>query len=156
MRYITKVRIVRAGLPIVVVLCCAVLGYDATRSMFAQTPAPAGISLIANQTAYTSGQPVTLYLKNASSKGITVLNKCPDEPLAVYRQAQGTWVQIHASTSSTKCHGAPHAYAIPAGKAVPIDYSDWPSLFEQPGTYRIVAPIEGFDGGPTVSFSVAP
>ncbi|SRR5581483_1450661 len=154
MRYITKVRIVRTALPVAVVVCSAFLGYDATRSMFAQTPPPADVSLVANQNAYAVGQDVTVYIKNASKKSVFVLNKCPGEPLAVYRQDQGKWVQLHASANSAKCAGAPRDYEIPSGRAVAVDYSDWPSLFSQPGTYRIVAPIESYEGGPTVRFSV--
>jgi len=154
MRYITKVRIIRAALPVAAVVCSAFLGYDATHSLFAQTPPPTNITMVANQNVYAAGQDVTVYIKNASSKSIFILNKCPSEPLAVYRQERGAWVQIHAAADSAKCAGAPRDYGIAVGHAVPVDYGAWPSLFAQPGTYRIVAPIESYDGGPTVSFTV--
>ena len=155
MRYITKVRIIRAALPVAAIVCSALLGYDATRSMFAQTPPPTNITMVANQNVYAPGQDVTVYIKNASQKSIFIPNKCPNEPLAVYRQEHGAWVQIHAAADSAKCAGAPRIYEIAAGRAVAVDYSDWPSLFSQSGTYRIVALLQSYDSGPTVSFTVA-
>lgn len=156
MRYITKVRIVRITLPIVVIGCCATLGYDATRSLFAQTPAPAGITLTTSQRSYTISQTVAVTLHNASPKSVFILNKCPGEPFVVYRQVRGAWVPVHDRADSAKCAGEPRDYEIPAGGSAPVDYSYWPRLFDQPGTYRIVAPIESYDSGPTVSFAVTP
>ncbi|MGI0134484.1 MAG: hypothetical protein ACREBW_05960, partial [Candidatus Micrarchaeaceae archaeon] len=104
--------------------------------------------MVANQNVYAPGQDVTVYIKNVSQKSIFIPNKCPSEPLAVYRQEQGTWVQIHASADSAKCVGAPRSYEVAAGRAVAVDYGDWPSLFSRPGAYHIVAPVQSYDGGP--------
>jgi len=155
MTYATKVRITKYTLPVIVVLVFGVMGYSPTRNLFAQSSSVAiGISMASDHNTYTIGQDVALTLSNASKQNVYVVNRCPSEPLMVYRQVGTTWVNIVATTNASKCIGEPHDYKIAANTSLKINYNYWPNLFDTAGTYRIIAPIESFDVGPSVTFTV--
>lgn len=155
MTYAAKAKLVTYALPLVVILLCVFAGYSATHSLLVKSSStPVGVSMALGQTEYTVGQDVTLTLSNASKTAIYVVNRCPSDPLMVYRKKANTWVSVVATTNTSRCVGEPYDYKIAANTSKKINYCYWPGLFKTAGTYRIVAPIESFGGGPTVTFTV--
>lgn len=152
--YATKARLISMSLPIAVVLGFVLVGYHNTRSLFALSNAPAGVSLYVDQAQYHVGDDISVTIANASSTPISITNNCPNQPLAVYREENGAWVSLSAAASITKCTGEPRNYTIPADRSLSTDYQYWPTLFNQPGHYRIVAPIDSYSSGPSVSFTI--
>jgi len=152
--YATKARIARYLIPLVVIVPCALLGYKATHNILAAPPAAVGISVAVDQPQYKVGQDVIVTLSNATSVNVYVNNNCPGESLNVYRFENNSWIQIHATADSSKCNGEPHNYQIPANSSVKTDYRFWPTLFANPGRYRIVANVEGFSQWPYADFTV--
>jgi hypothetical protein len=152
--YAKKAKIAKYLMPLLIVVPCVLLGYNATHNIFAATPPATGIGIIIDQTQYTVGQDVTVTLSNATPNSVFVLNNCPGEPLTVYKLENNNWVQIHASTDASKCAGEPHDYQIPANSSIKTDYRYWPGLFAQPGHYRVVANVEDFTQWPSADFTV--
>ncbi len=97
---------------------------------------------------YLVGEPVTFTLKNNFNAPIYVANNCPDEPLAVYKLEQSTWVRIHDETTLTSCTTKERQIMIAAGGEQNGSFAKWKHLFNKPGTYRIVAFVEYFNTMP--------
>ncbi|HEV2403727.1 MAG TPA: hypothetical protein VGS08_06030 [Candidatus Saccharimonadales bacterium] len=152
--YSVKVSLVRYLSPLIVILPCAIYGYHAARSLFAQAPPQSHLAIITSQAVYHSGEIVTATLANSSDVNVFVVNNCPNNPLAVYRQVQGRWVRITATAPIAICAGDPSTYEIPASSKLTTDYRHWPSLFTQPGLYRIVFTPEFYTQGASVDFRV--
>jgi hypothetical protein len=152
--YTTKARIVKYTLPLLIIGICLSFGYHATRGIFAEAPAATGISITVDQPQYQVGQIVTITLSNATSTNVYVANNCPNAPLQVYKMEGTAWVPINAAAAQSKCAGEPQNYEIPADRSIKANYRYWPTLFAQPGRYRIVANIESFSAGPSADFTV--
>jgi hypothetical protein len=153
--YASKFKIVTYAIPVVVVGFFAVAGSRATRALFAQTPSTNGINISLPKTQYHVGETVVATVSNASNASVYVVNNCPDAPLVVSRRIGSVWTVVAGKAADgSKCVGEPRDYKIPANQSVPISYKYWPSLFAQPGTYRIKAPIEPTQQGPVVKLTV--
>jgi hypothetical protein len=152
--YATKVKLISYVLPLVIIAACVSVGLHGTHSLFAEAPPATGISIDVSQAQYKVGQDVVVTLSNTSSTNVYINNNCPNEPLAVYRLENNTWVGVQAAASSAKCVGEPQNYEIPVDHSARFNYHYWPNLFSQPGRYRIVANIELFSEGPSVDFNV--
>lgn len=103
---------------------------------------------------YLVGEPITFTLTNNYDSAIFVNNKCPQEPLAVYRQEGGEWVRLHGSTSLTNCKNTDRQVKVESGGTQSGSYANWPTLFSQPGKYRVVAYVEYFNIAPYQDFEV--
>jgi hypothetical protein len=152
--YATKARLLSALIPVVIVGGFVVFGRLSNVSIFALTQAPAGIKLYVDQQQYAVGQQINVTVANTTSRTVYVNNNCPYQPFTVYRYSDGQWLSISATTDASKCVGETHAYPVPAHRSVVTDYQYWMGLFNQPGSYRIVANIESYSGGPNVTFQV--
>lgn len=152
--YAAKMRIFTTGTLLVIVGSFTLVSYHATQRLHALSPAPAGLYIYTDQASYAAGQVVGVTIANTTSKTVYLSNNCPEQPLFVYRQTAAGWIGIHAATDPGKCAGEPLEYTIPAGRSVPVDYSYWPGLFSKPGTYRLVANLESYSSGPSVTFTV--
>src|SRR5665213_417620 len=135
--YATKANIVRYLSPLVVITVCVFLGYNATRNILAAPVPASGIGVSVGQPQYKVGQDVTVTLSNATPNNVYVTNNCPNEPLAVYKLENNSWVAINAATNISKCADEPRNYEIPADRSIKTDYRYWPGLFAQAGHYRI-------------------
>jgi hypothetical protein len=152
--YDAKVRLVKYLLPLVVIIPCALVGAHSAGILFAETPTPSGFSVTVSQPVYHVSQVVTVTLTNTSAVNEFIVNNCPHEPLAVYRLTNNRWQRITATTTLTTCVGQPSTYELPAGSNITTDYRHWPSLFSQPGDYRIVFTPEFYTHGVSTQFKV--
>ncbi|HEY5152808.1 MAG TPA: immunoglobulin-like domain-containing protein [Candidatus Saccharimonadales bacterium] len=152
--YSAKARLAKYLIPLIVVVPCVLVGYRATQTILAAPPAAEGIGISTDQAQYKVGQDVTVTLSNATAHNVFVSNNCPGAPLAVYRLENNTWVSVHAAANASKCAGEPLDYEIPADRSIKTDYRYWPSVFSQPGHYRIVANVEAFSQWPSVDLEV--
>lgn len=153
--YARKVKLISYLVPIAIIIPSAYIGYRATHYIFAANPPASGIELGVNQPSYSVGQDVIVTISNATKNNVYIVNNCPSEPLSVYRLENNNWVALNVATSTAKCVGEPVDYEIPAEHSIKTDYRYWPTLFNQPGEYRIVANIEFFSRGPSVEFNVS-
>lgn len=133
----------------------SLVGYQASTYIFAEST-PSQVSLSLEQTSYAVNEPIRFTILNNSDRAVSVLNNCPGEPLEVYRQQDAQWLRIHQNADPSKCVGAPRHYTIAPQSKVSATYNFWPSLFEEPGRYRIVAPIEPGGERPLAEFDVRP
>lgn len=116
---------------------------------------PAGaISLTVPYKTYLVGEPITFTVSNGYNSAIYITNKCPHEPLAVYRQEGEVWKRIHAETETKNCSDADRQVRVAPGGQQSGSYANWPSLFAQPGKYRIVAYVEYFNAAPYQDFEI--
>lgn len=153
--YAAKARLTSLTVMLLIVGGFAVLGFHYIQTMFALTPAPEGITVFTEKTAYRIGETVTVTVANATKSDVYVANNCPNAPLTVYRQNGPDWQKLDIAADKSKCIGEPQAYVIPAEHSVKVGYKYWPGLFAQPGTYRIAAIIGGYSTGPTATFTVS-
>ncbi len=109
---------------------------------------PSGsISLNVGKERYKLGEEVTFSVRNQFPSTIYVANNCPEEPLNVYRWDKKKWEQIHAKAKgkNTDCHKQPRQIAIQPNSTREYNFGDWPSLFADPGVYRIAMKIDHSD-----------
>lgn len=116
---------------------------------------PSGaIQLVIPYKEYLVGEPITFTLKNNYNSAIYVTNNCPSEPLAVYRYENNKWVRLHELTDVKNCPTGSRQVKVPAGGEQSGSYANWPTLFSQPGKYRVVAYVDYFDVAPYQDFEV--
>jgi hypothetical protein len=140
---------------VVAAVLTGIVGYQTVHFSSAQSLPSNSVQLQTNKQSYDVGEVVRFTLINGLSGAISVTNNCPNEPLTVFRQQQGGWIQIHDTAVNTdKCQNEPRSYTIVSGGQVSATYIFWPKLFNSPGHYRITAPIEGFSNGPSAEFDV--
>ncbi len=146
---------------LVILALTGVVGYRASSLLFAAPTNSGGqVLLTVDQPQYSVGQTVRFKLANNSPKAISVINNCPNEPLEVYyldamtTVATAQWQRVRDNAHAAKCVNAPRQYTIEPGAESSASYRYWPDLFDKPGRYRIVAPVEQFDDSPSVEFEV--
>ncbi len=115
---------------------------------------PGTIQLSVPKTKFTVGDKISYTLKNGLSKPITLLNNCPNEPLFVYSWTNNSWVRIHSTAKASACINQPKKRVIKAGSSYTQSFADWPSLFKNPGIYRIVALATNYTSLPYADFQV--
>lgn len=139
----------------VVAILMGIVGYQTVHYSSAQSLPSNQVELQMSKPSYSVGEVVRFTLTNNLPQAISVTNNCPNEPLTVFKQQQNAWLQIHATAAnSDKCLNEPRSYSVLPKGQVSATYIFWPSLFSAPGHYRITAPIEGFDNGPSAEFDV--
>lgn len=119
---------------------------------------PAGfISLSLNKEQYTVGETVEFTVTNHFPTSIFIVNHCPQEPLIVYHWKDGAWKELHAiARENGKCYGEERKVAIPPEGSRGYDFADWPTLFTEPGVYRIAMAVENYSEIPFKDFVVVP
>ncbi|MEP7204581.1 MAG: hypothetical protein ABI716_00110 [Candidatus Saccharibacteria bacterium] len=103
---------------------------------------------------YLVGEPITFTVKNNFNSPVYVLNKCPVEPLNVYRLENNRWLRIHDQAFKDDCPIESRQVTIPANSSVDGNFADWPNLFKTPGKYRVVAYVEYYNALPYQEFEV--
>lgn len=139
---------------VVVVALIGVVGYQATSLLFAETLTGGRLRLTVDQPRYQAGDNIRFTIHNDLEQTVYVANNCPNEPLEVYRLQAGQWLRVHDAADPAKCVGEPRTFAIAARGQASASYRYWPKLFETPGRYRLVAPIEHYDDRPAIEFEV--
>lgn len=153
-RFVPHSHIFKVWYAVVIVLA-GVVGYQTVHGTSAQSLPSNKVQLQMSKQSYKVGEVVRYTIVNGLTNAILVANNCPNEPLMVFRQQQGTWVRIHdTATNSDKCLSEPRSYAIVPNAQVSSTYLFWPKLFNTPGRYQIVAPVEGYANGPSAEFEV--
>ena len=108
---------------------------------------PGSISLEASKDRYKPGEAISFVIRNQFPNTIYVTNNCPEEPLNVYRWDNNKWGQIHATAKdkNSNCYKQPRHIAIKPNSTRKYDFEDWPTLFEEPGVYRLAMEIDHSD-----------
>ncbi|MEO8105202.1 MAG: hypothetical protein ABI602_02595 [Candidatus Saccharibacteria bacterium] len=112
------------------------------------------IQLSVSQVHYVVGEPVVFTITNKLNTSVYATNECPTEPLDVYKLVNQKWVRQIDSTDVQSCQDEQRQVATPADSSVTGSFASWPQLFNSPGTYRIVAVINNYNGLPYVDFNV--
>lgn len=103
-----------------------------------------GVKLKIPYSKYLVGETVTFSVTNNYNATINIVNNCPKEPLAVYRQVNDDWNRVHATSKVSSCSEKLRTITIEPGKTVSGSYKNWPALFKRPGKYRVAVFIEYF------------
>lgn len=103
---------------------------------------------------YTVGDTINYTIKNGLVNAVTLVNKCPQEPLHVYQWESNQWVRIHDTANATACAKQPRQTRIAPGGSVTQNYAPWSKLFAKPGIYRVVAFADNYPGLPYADFQV--
>lgn len=108
---------------------------------------PGSISLKVSKERYKPGEDVSFIIQNQFPNTIFVTNNCPEEPLNVYRWDDKKWKQIHATAKdkNSNCYNQPRRIAIKPNSTKKYDFKDWPTLFKEPGVYRLAMKIDHSD-----------
>ncbi len=106
------------------------------------------VALTIPYSKYTVGEKINFTIKNNYNSSIYIINNCPSEPLAVYKQIDGKWVLQHDQASTYECPTEQRQIDIKAGETMNGSFAPWPNLFSQPGKYRIVAFVEYYNALP--------
>lgn len=123
----------------------------------AENQLPSGhVELTVSKTAYQPGEVVEFSIKNNFPTTIYTTNRCPEEPLDVYRWQDDGWQQIHdkAVKGEAECFTQPRKVPLQAGGTIIYNFKDWPRLFAEAGVYRIVLHIDHYDDLPFQDFKV--
>ncbi len=112
------------------------------------------INIVTSKTKYTVGDTVSYTINNGLTNVITIVNKCPQEPLHVYQWSNNTWERIHDTAATSACTGQPKQFAITPGSSMTKNFSSWPNLFNKPGIYRLVAYADNYTKLPYTDFQV--
>jgi hypothetical protein len=112
------------------------------------------ITLAATKVQYNSGDTVQVILKNGLTNTIYYNNKCPQEPLSVYRFENNVWSRVHISIDNSLCTNQPKQIAVLPGSTYTVDYSNWSQLFSTPGIYRIAALANNYNGLAYTDFDI--
>lgn len=139
-----------------VLIAVAVLGalFLVAKRIKTHTLPVGSIELIIPHSQYVVGEPITFQIVNKMNADIYVQNKCPTEPLEVYKQKGTTWVRLHETTSEKNCPKENRQVAIPASSTMTGNFLAWPNLFKEPGKYRIVALVEHYNAIPYQDFEI--
>lgn len=105
-------------------------------------------------TKYVVGEEVTFSLKNDFNSTIFLTNKCPAEPLSVYKKNGSAWVRIHDTASAQNCPDESRQIGIAPNATVSGSYGNWKNLFSTAGKYRIVAYVDSYSSLPYADFEV--
>ncbi|MBP6045125.1 hypothetical protein KA525_03155 [Candidatus Woesebacteria bacterium] len=114
------------------------------------------IELTVSKTRYKQGETVSFSVINHFPTTIYVNNRCPQEPLDVYKWENKQWKQIHDSAKSedSLCFKQPRRVPVAPSSTLTYNFNDWPDLFKTPGVYRIVMKVEHYKGYPFQDFVV--
>lgn len=114
------------------------------------------IELTLNKEKYQQGETIEFTIKNHFANTIYIPNNCPEEPLNAYRWYTDRWIQIHgiAENKDSECYAQPRRIAIQPEEQITYHFEEWPDLFENPGVYRIVVPVEHYDDLPFKDFVI--
>lgn len=134
-------------------LALGLLMFAATRIKTHTVPI-GSIELVVPHSQYIVGEPITFQIINKMNADIYVQNKCPTEPLEVYKKKNGTWVRLHETTSINNCPKQSRQVAIPASSTMTGNFLAWPNLFKEPGQYRLVAVVEHYNAIPYQDFEI--
>jgi len=86
---------------------------------------------------------------------VYIANRCPQEPLNVFRlDTTQTWQRIHDTAASGSCGQENRQIAIAPGQASTGSYAYWPNLFNKTGYYLIEATVSGLSAQPYAEFAV--
>lgn len=97
---------------------------------------------------YVVGESISFTIKNGYNSSAYILNDCPSEPLAVYKQVDNLWVRQHDTAIRGACSSEQRQVGVAAGELVSGNFDAWKNLFSQPGKYRIVAFVEYYNALP--------
>lgn len=112
------------------------------------------IQLTIPHSKYLVGEAVTFSIKNGYNSSIYLLNHCPSEPLAVYRQENGKWVRQHDKAPEGSCSNGERQISVPANGTISGSFAPWHNLFSQPGKYLVVAYVEFYNALPYQEFEI--
>ncbi len=112
------------------------------------------IQLTTSKTKYTVGDTVDYKLTNGLNTPITLLFDCPNPPFHVYQWTNNQWVSMSAQAKASACVNQPKQIKLNPGQSISKNYSAWPSLFNKPGIYRIVAYANNYTALPYADFQV--
>ncbi len=114
------------------------------------------IELKVSKTRYKPGETVSFSVINHFPTTIYVTNRCPQEPLDVYKWQDKQWKQIHdsAKDEDSQCYTQPRRVPVAPSSTLTYNFKDWPDLFKNPGVYRIVMKVEHYKGYPFQDFVV--
>ena len=113
------------------------------------------VTLSISYSKYVVGESVAFTIKNNYNSSISILNNCPAEPLAVYRQASdGSWIRQHDYASYGGCSTEQRQVSVAAGQSITGSFDPWQNLFVNPGKYRVVAFVEYYNALPYQEFEV--
>lgn len=112
------------------------------------------IQLSVSQAQYVVGQPVVFTVTNNLNTSVYATNECPTEPLDVYKLVNHQWQRQSDTTDVQSCQNEQRQVATPANGSVTGSFASWPQLFKSPGTYRLVAVINNYNGLPYIDFNV--
>lgn len=148
MKRLTPPRMRKVGLFYgMFIIPMALGGYMATRMMLAEPlPAYPNATLTLAQQRYEEGEVVQFVLANNEGRALRLDNDCPGEPLSVYRLYGQEWRAVSTYSSTIACDTTQTAIVVEPGARMSMSYEHWSDLFSEPGTYRIVARFQGFDG----------
>jgi hypothetical protein len=139
----------------VIALLAGFVGYQTVHYSSAEKLPSSDVQLQMSKPSYTVGEVVRFTIINNLSEPVYITNNCPNEPLTVFKQQQNAWLQVHdRARDADKCLNEPRSYAVLPKAQLGATYIFWPKLFNTPGHYRITAPIEGFDNGPSAEFDI--
>lgn len=139
----------------VIITASFVAGMYITANKIRTHSLPSGqIQLTVPYSKYLVGEAVSFSIKNNYNSPVYVLNSCPGEPLAVYRQDKGKWVRIHDQAALSDCPEEQRQVSVPANGIVNGTFAPWHHLFDKPGRYRVVAFVEYYNALPYQEFEV--
>lgn len=114
------------------------------------------ISLKIPYSKYMVGETISFSIINNYNSSIYILNNCPSEPLAVYRQENGVWVRQHDQAVEESCPSEQRQVSVAPGDRADGNFNAWPNLFSQPGKYRVVAFVEYYNSLPYQDIKITP
>ncbi len=112
------------------------------------------INVSVSQSQYIVGEPVVFTVQNNLNTSIYATNECPTEPLDVYKFVNHKWQRVTDTTDAQRCQNEQRQIETPANSSVTGSFASWPKLFDSPGTYRLVAVIDNYNGLPYIDFNV--
>lgn len=126
-----------------------VLGlYMAAGRIRTHTLPTGNIQLTIPYSKYLVGETVSFSIKNNYNSPAYLVNRCPEEPLEVYRQDGGQWIRQHDKAALSDCPDEERQVSVPANGIINGSFEPWHQLFSQPGKYRIVAYVEYYNALP--------
>ena len=128
--------------------------YAVTDSIRTHTMPVGQIELAVPYSKYLVGEEVKFTIKNHYNSPIYFTNKCPAEPLNVYRLENGSWVRVHDTATNKDCAKEERQIMIPANSNASGSFAPWHNLFKTPGKYRVVAYVEYYNALPFQEFEV--
>jgi hypothetical protein len=103
---------------------------------------------------YQVDETISYQIKNNFNSSIKVPSNCPNEPLAVYKLVNTSWVRQHERVDGDNCLGSNNIIIVASGGIIKGDFGLWHNLFSEPGKYRVVADIDSNGVLPYQDFEV--